>query len=191
MRTRSIAALGLLGFATTFTSIARADDEAPTYADRPDDDEEADRAIGVFFNPLGAAVGVYGGEVDVVVGRKVTLNLQGAIYRVGDTSGRGLGFGAQFFPFRSAFHGFYLYPQIAYAHASADVLGTSVSGDVLGFGGTAGWQWTWDYGFSLRIGGGVLWFADVASATSSDGSQVRLALDGARPVLDASLGWTF
>jgi hypothetical protein len=48
---------------------ARADDP-PTFADRPDEDvRDADRRFGFLLNPLAMAVGVFGGEVDFVLGR--------------------------------------------------------------------------------------------------------------------------
>lgn len=186
---RYTVAAAAIALVAMFTSeSARA--EGPTFADRDIEAEDDDRTFGVFFNPLGAAVGVYGGEVDFVVAQHVSLNLQGAIYRIGDTTAHGVGFGAQLFPMRGAFHGFYLYPQLAYAHASSDLPDVSASADVLGIGGTVGWQWTWDYGFSFRLGGGAMWFAG-STETATDGAHVQLALTGARPVVDASLGWTF
>jgi hypothetical protein len=174
-----------------FPSRALADD-APTYADRAtddaDDDDAPDRRFAVLFNPLGAALGVYGGEIDFVVARKIVVGVEAAVHRVGATTARALGAGVQLFPFRSALHGFYLHPRFAYARAATDVGdGTTFDADVLGLGGTVGYQWTFDYGFSIRVAGGAMWFTDAAR----DPAQPRPALDGTRPIADASLGWAF
>ncbi len=194
-RSRLALALALSLIVSFVASPALADDP-PTYADRAaedDDDDFPDRHVAVLVNPLGAAVGVYGGEVDFVVARHVSIGIEGAIYRVGPTTARALGGGVQLFPFRAALHGVYLYPRFAYARASTDVGdGTTSDSDVLGLGGTLGYQFTWDHGFTLRIGGGVMWFTNAApSREPSNPLEPRLALDGVRPVLDASLGWAF
>ncbi len=187
---RSVSASAALALSLLVAAPVRAE-EPPTFADRgEDDEEEAERTIAIVINPLQAAVGVYGAEVDVVAGRHVVLGFEGAIYRINDTTAHGLGAGVQLFPFHSALHGFYLYPRGVFAHATASAASASVTSDVLGVGGTIGYQWTWNYGFTLRVGGGVMWFTGL-SRTDGDGAQARVALDGVRPLLDASLGWAF
>lgn len=177
-------------------SPAFATDDPPTYADRAadeDDEDTPERRVAFLVNPLGAAIGVYGGEVDFVIARHVSIGVEAAIYRVGATTARALGGGVQLFPFRAALHGLYLYPRFAYARASTAIDdGTTFDSDVVGLGGTLGYQFTWDHGFTVRVGGGAMWFTDAApSAKSDDPLQPRLALTGVRPVLDASLGWAF
>src|SRR4051794_11900562 len=118
---RSIFLLALLSSFAARTALA---DDPPTYADRapsdPEDDDEPDRKLAVLFNPLGAAVGVYGGEIDFVLGRHFAVGIEGSMYRLGATTARALGAGVQIFPFRSALHGFYLHPRFAYARAATD-----------------------------------------------------------------------
>lgn len=194
MRARSIPFLVSILLGVAFSPRAALADDPPTYADRASDDDDEDdpeRHLAVLFNPLGTAVGVYGGEVDFAVARHVVLAVEGAFYRVDNTTARSLGAGVQLFPFRSAFHGIYLFPRFAYARASTYVDdSTSVDTNVFGLGGTVGYQWTFDYGFSLRLGGGVMWFNDLALA-HVDPTQPHAAIEGVRPVLDASIGWAF
>ena len=52
-------------------------------------------------------------------------------------------------------------------------------------GGTAGYEWTWTWGGTLRVGGGASYW------TAFAGDTAGLALQGVRPELDASIGWVF
>jgi hypothetical protein len=163
--------------------------EPPTFADRTDEDSgEADRRFGFMLDPLAMAIGVFGGEVDFVLGRHAAVAVEGALYRRDGTTATVLGAGLLVYPWGNALHGAYLEPHVAYARPLSEPFSQfDWSVDALGLGATAGWQWTWDYGFSVRFGGGVTYFL---------GSPRNGALDGAfalgpELVLDGSLGWVF
>ena len=164
-------------------------DDPPTFADRADEDiREADRTWGILLNPLAAAMGVYGGEADFVLSRFAALAVEGDLYWRGNTTGMAVGTGLVVYPLGSAFHQLYFEPRLVYARPlSEPIANLNWSTDVVGLGVTAGWQWTWDYGFSLRVGGGAM---DYFGGTRRGGSTRVLAL-GPQPVLDGSLGWTF
>jgi hypothetical protein len=164
-------------------------DDTPTFADRADEDiREADRTWGILLNPLAAAMGVYGGEVDFALGRFAALAVEGDLYWRGNTTGLAVGAGLLVYPLGSAFHQFYFEPRLVYARPlSEPIADLNWATDVVGLGVTAGWQWTWDYGFSLRVGGGAM---DYFGGAGRGGSTRGLAL-GPQPVLDGSLGWTF
>jgi hypothetical protein len=167
---------------------ARAEEPA-TYADRADDPiADADRTVAFLLNPLATAVGVFGGEADFVLGRLAAIAVEGDLYRRGDVTGLAVGAGLPVFPMGRVLHGLYLEPRITYARP----IGESIPAfdwetDVIGLGGTAGWQWTWDYGFSVRIGGGAMYFV---GGPRHGPFESRLAL-GPQLVLDGSVGWAF
>jgi hypothetical protein len=173
---------------TVSATAARADDP-PTFADRTDADvRDADPRFAFLLNPLAMAVGVFGGEADFVLGRYAALAIEGDLYRRGDMTGEALGAGLAFYPMGSALEGFFLEPRLAYARPSSEAMTKADwSVDVVGLGGTAGWQWTWDYGFSVRLGGGAMYFL---GGPRSGPSSEPLAL-GPQVVLDGSLGWAF
>jgi hypothetical protein len=168
--------------------LARADD-TPTFADRSDDEVgDPDRAWGFLLNPLATAIGVYGGEVDFVLARFAAVAVEGDLYRRGDATGLAVGTGLLLYPFGSALHKLYVEPRIVYARPlSAPITAFDWGTDVIGLGATTGWQWTWDYGFCLRVGGGAMQYLGGPRRESSDGG---LAL-GPQLVLDGSLGWAF
>jgi hypothetical protein len=164
-------------------------DDPPTFADRPDEDiRDADRTFGFMLNPLAMALGVFGGEADFVLGRYAAVAVEGALYRRSDAAAAVLGAGLLVYPLGGAFHRLYAEPRIAYARPWSEAIGNvDWSADVIGVGATAGWQWTWDYGFSVRIGGGAMYFMGGPREGAYSGA---LAL-GPQVVVDGSLGWTF
>jgi hypothetical protein len=160
-------------------------EDAPTFADRTERDVvEDDRTFGVLLNPLAAAIGVYGAETDFVLGRHFAASVEGALYAFGGAPATALGSGLLFYP-AAAFHGLYVEPRVVYARPLNERLARwNLASDVLGAGATAGWQWTWDYGFTLRAGAGGMYFAG--------GSGPRaVPLSGPQLVVDGSVGWTF
>ncbi|HXN31949.1 MAG TPA: hypothetical protein VN894_08810 [Polyangiaceae bacterium] len=162
-------------------------DDLPTFADRPDEPvRDVDREFAVFLNPLAMTLGLYGGEADLVLGRYAAVAVEGALYRRGDTIGEALGAGLLVYPLGGALRGPYVEPRVADAHPGS-VAQLDRSADVVGLGATAGWQFTWDYGFSVRVGGGAMYFFGGSQVDASNGS---LAV-GPQIVLDGSLGWAF
>jgi hypothetical protein len=82
----------------------------------------------------------------------------------------------------------YVEPRVAYARPWSEALTKfDWTVDVVGVGGTAGWQWTWDYGFSVRLGGGAMYFLGGQRGAASN----ELLAVGPQIVLDGSLGWAF
>lgn len=168
--------------------VARADD-TPTFADRSDEEvRDTDRAWGLLLNPLAAAVGIYGGEVDFVFARFAALAVEGALYHPGDTTELAAGMGLLFYPLGCAFQKLYIEPRAVYLRPlNAPLADIEWVRDVVGVGATAGWQWTWDYGFSIRIGSGAM---DYTTGARSLSSRAGLS-QGPQLVLDGSLGWAF
>jgi hypothetical protein len=167
---------------------ARAHD-TPTFADRPDDEiEERRSTVGLMTNPLAAAAGFFGVEADFVLQSKLALAVEGNVYRVGDAPGAAIIVGLLVYPFSKALRGFYVEPRVAYARATRDLSRTDWSPDGMGLGGAAGYQWTWDYGLSLRIGLG----AQAALGGSFSGMPGQFfGLGGEGLIADTSLGWTW
>jgi hypothetical protein len=164
-------------------------DDAPTFADASDEEVgDTNRTWGLLLDPLAMVIGVYGGEADVVLARFAALAVEGDLYRRGDAAGLAIGTGLLVFPLGSVLHKLYLEPRIAYARPlSRPIAAFAWDMDVVGLGATAGWQWTWDYGFSLRLGGGAMYYLGGPRSASA---SAALAL-GAQPVLDGSFGWMF
>ena len=164
---------------------ARADDP-PTFADRRDEEvRDTDRSFDVLLNPLAMTIGLYGGEVDFVLGQYVVVAVEGAVYRRGDGTGETLGVGLLVYPLGGALQRLYFEPRVAYARPWS-LAEPDWSANVVGLGGTAGWQWTWDYGFSVRVGGGAMYFL----GGQGDGPHGALPV-GPQVVLDGSVGWAF
>jgi len=168
---------------------ARADD-TPTFADRPDDEiEERRNTVGLMTNPLAAAAGVFGLEADFVLQSKLALAVEGNVYRVGDAPSAAVIVGLLVYPFSKALRGFYVEPRVVYARATRDFSRTDwTPTDVMGLGGAAGYQWTWDYGLSLRIGIGAQ--AALGGSFSAVPGQF-FGLGGEGLIADTSLGWTW
>jgi hypothetical protein len=159
------------------------------------------KSAGVFVNPLGLVFGVFGAEVDFKLAEVATINVGGSYYRrsisildsTTTTNAFGGDLGAQFFPLGRAFNQLYVYPRVSYARASATrtepgIADMSANSSVLGVGATVGYQWTYNPGFSLRLGAGMMYYSALAK---DDNSTVEIALSGVFPAIDASLGWTF
>jgi hypothetical protein len=185
----------LVGAALALAMVARAPsaraDVPPTFADRegPGGGEEQERTVGVLLNPLASTMGLFGGDVDLVLSQHFALSLEGAFYERGGLPAVALGAGLLVYP-GAAFEGLYLEPRIVYAHPMGDGLTHfDLHDEAFGAGATIGWQWTWDYGFTLRIGGGGVYFFG-ASPGARDAPSA-LALRGLSGVMDGSLGWTF
>jgi hypothetical protein len=185
---RLLAYLALMPLPLLVAPDARAEDPA-TYADRPDEEiGDGDRTFGLLLNPLATAIGVFGGEADFVLGRFAAVAVEGDVYRLSGVTGLALGGGLPVYPLGRVFHGLYLEPRITYARPLSEAIpAVDWNIDVAGVGGTAGWQWTWDYGLSLRVGSGAMYLF---------GGHRRGLLEGGLPtgpqlVLDGSLGWTF
>jgi hypothetical protein len=182
--TLALSALASLGFGLAASTAAAED--VPTFADRPSKDvEEVDRKFAVMINPLAIAVGVYGGDVDFVLGKHFAASVEADIYNVNGTAATAFGAGLLFYP-NVALHGLYLEPRVVYARPLTEgIAHFDWSTDAFGAGATVGYQWTWDYGFSLRLGGGGMYFLGGQGATGA------LALSGPQLLMDGSLGWAF
>jgi hypothetical protein len=146
------------------------------------------KTAGIFVNPLGIAFGVFGAEFDYAVAEKLTLNISGSFYKTGNTTAFGGGVGAQWFPLEKAFHRFWIMPRVDFAAATAEEQGISASAKLLAVGGLLGWQWTWDGGFSIRLGGGAMYYTALAE---DEDKTVEVGLKGVLPSLDFSIGYTF
>jgi hypothetical protein len=181
---RLLAGSAIILSAITAISAAHAE-EAPTFADRTEREVVGeDRTFALLVNPLAAAVGVYGGEADFVLGRHFAASVEGAVANAGDSLGLAVGGGLLFYP-GTTFHGLYLEPRMVYVRPLTEkVTRFDLGTDVLGVGATAGWQWTWDYGFTVRLGVGGMYFA-------GGGSSGELGLSGPELVMDGSVGWAF
>ena len=186
MRLRHLlSAAAILMLLLTFSMQAWAD--APTTYDRDEiGDGEPDHKFALMINPLDVALGVYGGEADFVLGDHLVLAASGAFYSVNGSAATALGAGLLIFPLKSALHGWYVDSQVVYARPlSEGPVHFDLHTDVAGFGATSGWQWTWDYGFAVRVGGGAMYF--VGSSTDPQSAPIR----GAQLVLDGMIGWAF
>jgi hypothetical protein len=171
--------------AATFAPSAWAD--PPTEYDRDEiGDKEPDHKFALMINPLDALVGVYGGECDFVLLDHLVLTAQGAFYNINGSNAMALGTGAMMFPLTGALHGWYVDPQVVMVKPlNESPVHFDWHNDGAGFGVTSGWQWTWDYGFALRLGAGAMYYA------GGGGDPQSAPIRGAQPVLEGMLGWAF
>ncbi|HEY1694015.1 MAG TPA: hypothetical protein VGG39_17730 [Polyangiaceae bacterium] len=165
---------------------ARASDDVPTFADRSTRDVvEVDRSFAILLDPLAISAGVYGGDVDFVLGRHFAASVEGDVYTLSSGVATAFGAGLLFYP-GTAFHGLYVQPRAVFARPlSEGFTHVDLATDAFGLGATAGWQWTWDYGFTVRLGGGGMYFL------GGTGAPGAVALGGPQLVVDGSLGWAF
>jgi len=181
------AGLALLALSLSWSTSAAAAEDVPTFADRPARDvEDVDRTFAVLLDPLAIAAGVYGGDVDFVLGRHFAASVEADVYLLPGGAATAVGAGLLFYP-GSKFHGFYLHPRAVYARPlSEGIAHFDASTDAVGLGGSAGWQWTWDYGFTARLGAGAMAFLGGAGPTSG-----TVQLGGPQVILDGCIGWAF
>jgi len=161
--------------------------EPATVYDRDEiGDGEPDHHFALMLNPLDAALGVYGGEADFVLGEHLVLAAFGGFYATNGSAAVALGVGLPIFPLSGALHGWYVDPQVVYARPlNEGPVRFDLHADVAGFGATSGWQWTWDYGFAVRLGAGGMYYAGGGSDSQS------APLRGAQLVVDGMIGWAF
>ncbi len=145
-------------------------------------DDGGPRSFGLLLNPLALALGTAAVEGDFVLGEAAALSVEGDWMSTGSASAYGVAVGVPLFPWRVVFHGFYVHPRVMAAYVTTDGL----SADVVGIGGTLGWQHTFRFGLSLRVGGGAAY--EVALGQQAGAS---FAVTGVRPLLDGEVGWVF
>jgi hypothetical protein len=181
------AGLALLAISLSWSTSAAASEDVPTFADRPARDvEDTDRTFALLLDPLAIAAGVYGGDVDIVLGRHFAASVEGDVYLLPTGAATAVGAGLLFYP-GSTFHGFYLHPRAVYARPlSEGIARFDASTDAVGLGGSAGWQWTWDYGFTARLGAGAMAFVGGSGPTPG-----TVQLGGPQIILDGCIGWAF
>jgi hypothetical protein len=159
------------------SELAEVDDESDEEEEAP---PETHAAIGIFFNVLGVVLDTYSGEVGLGVGRDVSLNLGGAYVSKDNVSSTSASAGFQVFTGDELYEGFFLYPAVAYATASAE--DSNAHADAVGAGLLLGGQNTWG-AFSLRYGGGIMAYT-VTGESGGDSASIN----GARLLLDLSIG---
>jgi hypothetical protein len=126
----------------------------------------------------------------------LSLNVSGSYYSLSagstDTTAFGIGVGTQIFPSGYLYQGFFVYPSLQYASATAKSDGSMYGGStteatatLMGIAALLGYQWDWRP-FSLRLGGGVGYYG-----VAAESGDAEVALSGVMPLLDASLGFTF
>jgi hypothetical protein len=162
-------------------------DDVPTFADRAHAAiEDADASIAAMFDPLAIACRVLGGEADCIVQRSLAISLDAVGYRPDAATPGAEGAGLLIYPLRSAFPGLYLEPRVVYTHALSQAVVSGAGAGALVVAGLSGWQWTWDYGLSIRLGVGAAGSTGALAVRAPELSVGRLAL-----VADAGVGWVW
>ena len=180
---------GIAALLGASSATARADTDTPTFADEGNvASHDPDRSVAAFVDPFEFAMGVFGAEVDVAVGRYLAIAGQAAVVRRAGSSDAALGVGVLAYPLGEPFRGLYLGPRATYARSlTAPPWQVGDRADSAAVGGLAGWQWTWEYGLSIRAGGGAL--ARFGAASNQPG--VSVGATHLIVVLDGAIGWAF
>ncbi|HEY3821064.1 MAG TPA: hypothetical protein VGL81_28060 [Polyangiaceae bacterium] len=185
MRT-SAALAGLLSLGLVVaasTPAAAAEGRADRETDHIDAfDDGGPRSFGLLFNPGALLLGTMAAEGDFVLGEAAAFSVEGDLMSGGASSAYGVAVGVPLFPWRVVFHGLYLHPRLMAARATS----AGVAADVVGIGGTLGWQQTFRFGLTLRIGGGAAY-----EAAFGQDAGASFAVTGVRPLVDGDLGWVF
>jgi hypothetical protein len=180
--------------AAAFPATARAS-EAPTFADREGpSDEGRDRSFALLVAPLAMAFGAFGAESDFVATASLVVAIDAGAVRTPSwaqgANGASGGAGLIAYPSGSAFHAFYVAGRLGAVRSMHEaVFQVDRRTDVADVGISAGWQWTWDYGLSVRVGGGPLAAVGAAPPSMSPALLVgplRFSLSA-----DVSVGWAF
>jgi len=179
-----LACLSLLGALCLAITPARA---AETPRDRETDhldafDDGGPRSFGLLVNPAGMLLGVFGAEVDVLLGDVAAATVEGDWLSNGGVTGYGGTFGLSLFPQRVPFHGLVLRPQLSLARVDSD----GSTAELFGAGATIGWEWTLRVGLTFRVGGGAA-FTHVVGGDAA----ASAGLEGVRPLADGTVGWVF
>jgi hypothetical protein len=186
MRTGIGAAFTVLAVALALAgerSAAAAEGRADRETDHLDAfDDGGPRSFGLFVNPLALTLGTFAAEADFVLGEAAALSVEGDFMSTGGATAYGVTAGVPLFPWRVVFHGLYLHPRVMAAYAT----NAGVAADVAGIGGTLGWQQTFRFGLSLRIGGGATYEVALGQAAGA-----AFAVTGVRPLVDGEVGWVF
>jgi hypothetical protein len=188
-----------LGAAMALVPHVAVADDAPTFADRSGPSVEGrDRSFALFVNPLAMAYGVFGGEADWVASSAIVASVDAAAVRTsawapGSTHRRGgvaVGGAITAFPWGGALHAFYVGARLGFVRSVDEpLLHVDRGVDVLELGIAAGWQWTWDYGLSVRVGAGPL--IAVGGVPPAMSPEVLVGPVRFAAVADASIGWAF
>jgi hypothetical protein len=169
----------LLGDAPALAAEGRGDRETD-HIDAFDDG--GPRTFGLLLNPAVLALGSFAAEGDFVLGDAAVLSIAGDWRLAGSAAAYGVTAGVPLYPWRIVFHGFYVDPRVMWAHATSE----SVSANVVGIGGTLGWQATWRFGLTLRCGAGAAYEVPLAEVGAASFSVAEV-----RPLLDGEVGWVF
>jgi hypothetical protein len=145
-------------------------------------DDGGPRTFGLLLNPAALALGSFAAEGDFVLGDAVALSVEGDWLSAGSATAFGMSAGLPLYPWRIVFHGFYLHPRLLWARATQEL----VSADVVGIGGTLGWQETWRFGLTLRLGAGAAYEVPLGEVGSGS-----FSIASVRPLLDGEVGWVF
>ncbi len=196
---------------------------APVYAPPPAQPQQTDvpaesgesahpkKRIGIFVDPLNLALGTLGAEVSFSPAKVVALNL-GLQYRkddVGtdpvsreqiDLKQYGVVFGAQIFPLTDRWmRGFYLYPRGTVVRGSTNATRVWQEASTSGIEGLvmAGYQFRWDVGFAIRVGGGIGYRKiEVELKPKQDSGVIVVGptsagREGPAIALEGAVGWCF
>jgi len=175
-----VVAAGVLAAARQAGAVEGPSDVETDHIDAADDG--GPRAVGVLLHPLLIASGWLGGEVDAACGEHVALSVEGDARWLFGIRGLRSVIGVAFFPQRFSFHGLYVHPTFEWDRSTAG----GVTATALGGGVTVGYAWTWPFGATLRLGGGI----GYAKAAVRNG-ETAFAFGGLRAEVDADLGWVF
>jgi hypothetical protein len=143
-------------------------------------DDGGPRTAAIAVDPTALALGRLGAEIDVAVGENVAVSMSADVTALAVAAVVRAELGALLFLQRFAFHGLYVRPRLEWSSAAAK----SASGRAIGAGATVGYEWTWPFGATLRLGGGVSY----AKPLPGGGA---VATEGLTPRLDANVGWVF
>jgi hypothetical protein len=148
----------------------------------------------VFVNPLGMLAGGLNAEIAFAINRSTALTVGGAFASSRASAGSvslsatayGGQVGLQFFPQERVFNRFYVNPFVIALRAHVRDGGSGTDATLAGGGALAGYQWTWNGGFSIRLGGGLAYVHAVARSGDDE-----IAFTGMGPALEGALGWTW
>jgi hypothetical protein len=153
-----------------------------------------DKNYGVFVNPLGLLAGSLNVEIAFAINEKAAFTVGGAFaqagVRIGSEGLSATAYGGQvgllIYPQERVFNRFYVNPFAVGMRAHIKDGSLTSEATLVGGGAIAGYHWTWNGGFSLRLGGGLAYVHAVA--TSGD---AEIVFAGVGPALEGALGWTW
>jgi hypothetical protein len=156
-----------------------------------------DRNVNVRVSPLSLAAGLVSSDVDLAVGKKMTVGPTFSMLKASTlfTELSGFNIGARVnlnLSGDAMTDSWLLGPSVAYTSVKVSALGESASAGKLAVGALVAYQWVWNSGINVNAGLGGSWYSGDDTLTTESGSTISIPFyNGIKPQAELTLGYAF